>query len=33
VKMKATMLGAAFLIDFMFFEKAQNKETDGMGML
>lgn len=33
VKMKATMLGAAFLIDFMFFEKAQNKEGDGFGML
>lgn len=32
VKMKATLLGAVFLIDFMFFEKQGNKETDGPGM-
>lgn len=33
VKMKATLLGAVFLIDFMFFEKQGNKENDGLGML
>lgn len=33
VRMKATLLGAVFLIDFMFFEKQGNKENDGMGML
>lgn len=33
VRMKATLLGAVFLIDFMFFEKQGNKESDGMGML
>lgn len=33
VRMKATLLGALFLIDFMFFEKAGNQETDGIGML
>lgn len=33
VKMKAVMLGACFLIDFMFFEKAGNKEEDRPGML
>ena len=32
VKMKATMLGAAFLVDLMFFEKAQNQESDCIGM-
>jgi len=32
-KMKATLLGACFLIDFMFFEKAQNKEQDNVGMM
>ena len=32
VKMKATLLGALFLIDFMFFEKAKNEESDGLGM-
>lgn len=32
VKMKAVMLGACFLIDFMFFEKAQNREQDRPGM-
>ncbi|XP_069976263.1 phospholipid scramblase 2-like [Penaeus vannamei] len=33
VKMKATLLGAVFLIDFMFFEKKGNKENDSVGML
>ena len=33
VKMKAVMLGACFLIDAMFFEKAQNREQDSPGML
>lgn len=33
VNAKATLLGALFLIDFMFFEKAGNKENDGIGML
>lgn len=33
VKIKAVLLGAVFLIDFMFFEKANNKETDRPGML
>lgn len=32
VKMKAVLLGACFLIDFMFFEKAGNEERDGPGM-
>ena len=32
VRMKATLIGAMFLIDFMFFEKAQNEEQDGIGM-
>lgn len=32
VKMKAVLLGACFLIDFMFFEKSGNKENDGPGM-
>ncbi len=32
VRMKATLLGALFLIDFMFFEKAKNEEGDGIGM-
>ncbi|GIY25738.1 phospholipid scramblase 1 [Caerostris extrusa] len=32
VKMKATLLGALFLIDYMFFEKEGNKESDGVGM-
>jgi len=30
--MKATLLGALFLIDFMFFEKKGNKEQDDIGM-
>jgi hypothetical protein len=33
VRMKAVMLGALFLIDFMFFEKQNNQENDGIGML
>ncbi len=33
VRTKATLLGAVFLIDFMFFEKAGNKENDMPGML
>ena len=33
VRMKAVLIGALFLIDFMFFEKKQNEESDGLGML
>ena len=33
VRMKATLIGALFLIDFMFFEKKQNEESDGLGMM
>lgn len=33
VKMKAVMLAACFLIDYMFFEKANNRERDRPGML
>ncbi|XP_067939521.1 phospholipid scramblase 1-like [Watersipora subatra] len=34
VATKATLLGAAFLVDFMFFEKnSQGKSGDGIGML
>ena len=33
VRMKAVLLGALFLIDFMFFEKQKNEENDGLGML
>lgn len=33
VRMKAVMLGACFLIDFMFFEKSNNQENDLPGML
>ncbi|KAG8228514.1 hypothetical protein J437_LFUL008970 [Ladona fulva] len=33
VRMKAVMLGACFLIDAMFFEKAGNQESDRPGML
>lgn len=33
VNMKAVLLGALFLIDYMFFEKAGNKEQDRPGML
>ena len=32
VKVKATLLGAVFLIDFMFFEKSGNNEQDRPGM-
>lgn len=33
VRCKATLIGAAFLIDYMFFEKKANEENDGMGMM
>lgn len=33
VKVKATLLGAIFLIDFMFFEKEQNKEEPSVTMM
>ncbi|XP_013380673.1 phospholipid scramblase 1 [Lingula anatina] len=33
VKMKACMLGAVFLIDFMFFEKEKNEENTQIGMM
>ena len=33
VRMKAVLLGALFLIDFMFFEKQKNEEQDSIGML
>jgi uncharacterized protein YxjI len=32
VRCKATLIGAAFLIDYMFFEKKANQESDGIGM-
>ncbi|XP_058466516.1 phospholipid scramblase 2 isoform X2 [Malaya genurostris] len=32
VRVKATLLGALFLIDYMFFEKTGNKENDRPGM-
>lgn len=32
VRCKATLIGAAFLIDYMFFEKKANHESDGVGM-
>jgi len=32
VRCKATLIGAAFLIDYMFFEKKANHESDGIGM-
>jgi len=32
VRCKATLIGAAFLIDYMFFEKKANNENDGVGM-
>ena len=32
VRCKATLIGAAFLIDYMFFEKKSNDESDGFGM-
>ena len=28
-KVKATILGASLLVDFMYFEKTHNKENDG----
>jgi len=33
VRAKAVLLGACFLIDFMFFEKKANRSNDGIGML
>lgn len=33
VRAKATLLGACFLIDYMFFEMKGNKDEDGFGML
>ncbi len=33
VRMKAVLLGAVFLIDFMFFEKSGNNSNDGAGMI
>jgi len=33
VRCKATLIGAAFLIDYMYFEKAANQDSDGMGVL
>lgn len=33
VRCKATLIGAAFLIDYMFFEKSANQDNDGPGML
>jgi len=32
VRCKATLIGAAFLIDYMFYEKKANNESDGIGM-
>jgi len=32
VRCKATLIGAAFLIDYMFFEKKANNENDGLGV-
>lgn len=32
VRCKATLIGAAFLIDYMFFEKKANEESDGLGV-
>ena len=32
VRAKATLLGACFLIDYMFFEKKANTEGDGFGV-
>ncbi|XP_065203424.1 phospholipid scramblase 1 [Planococcus citri] len=32
VRMKAVMIGACFLIDFMYFEKTANEEHDGIGL-
>ena len=33
VKAKALLLGAVFLIDFMFFEQSGNQRNDGAGMM
>ena len=33
VRMKAVLLGACMLIDFNFFEKTNNKDNDGIGMM
>ena len=33
VRCKATLIGACFLIDYMFFEKKANQSNDGLGML
>ncbi len=33
VRMKAVLLGAVFLIDFMFFEKSGDQANDGIGMI
>ena len=33
VRCKATLIGAVFLIDYMFFEKKANNENDGAGMM
>ena len=33
VRCKATLLGAVFLIDFMFYEKTLDGEEDGFGMI
>ena len=33
VRCKATLIGAVFLIDYMFFEKKANQDNDGFGMI
>lgn len=33
VRCKATLIGACFLIDYMFFEKKANEDSDGLGMM
>lgn len=33
VRCKATLIGACFLIDYMFFEKKANQDSDGLGMM
>ena len=33
VRCKATLIGACFLIDYMFFEKKANQDNDGLGMM
>merc|ERR1719516_656259 len=32
VRCKATLIGACFLIDYMFFEKKANEDSDGLGV-